>query len=504
MSKKIMDRITFKTLLVIFFILSKKIEIQTYYYVNNDMLHKMNNIISSILSIKKEVIEKESKLIEKQKPVCINKEEINDEKSKLIENIKNEELIRSIDRKYKHKYYDVLSDEYLIKLGNNLIEEYKATPKSDPWHIYDQESNLRIKFEDNEYFNKKKPKEKKYIKSNIKQEYLNTIEKIQSYGIDICHVEKKLHNYFSGSESTCFRDGRVFILYCKKNNYKFVISYVDDCDCLPCILHVSDVIDMNTNELLSNYWCDLYNQNRDKIYSECFLTFINYKSKLEFMESRKEHLKNICDMLKDEKIIIKQKEKKLVKYHDVATLTDYNINIVVSCLTITCEKPSDDKYEVNDEICSFKHENYEITRNNLLNVIKYVSEKYGYLENGTYYNNETIRIFNENTKSKYYKKKYEIKELDINSVNNIDYTNKYYISKDIWHNSEKVACTQQYRVRICYDEKKDSENCYLYVEGLIIIENNKNVKPIFDIYIKKSIFSEVFNEYKSIIECINS
>ena len=95
---------------------------------------------------------------------------------------------------------------------------------------------------------------------NCKNFYYESLKVINSHNILIYGLEKDLSEFKNREASSICGGCTPFIFYCSKNNYRFRIQAIDDCDCDPGLLLVDGVENTNTGENYKIY-CDLFCQN---------------------------------------------------------------------------------------------------------------------------------------------------------------------------------------------------------------------------------------------------
>jgi hypothetical protein len=110
---------------------------------------------------------------------------------------------------------------------------------------------------------------------------------LKKYNILVHDIEENLNCYFGRSKSACLGDDTVWKFYCSKNNWQFMITWTDDCDCIPGILKLRDLRNVVDLKYDRSYFCDLFAQNTGaKVVKQCMklLDCTDYHS------YRKQHL----------------------------------------------------------------------------------------------------------------------------------------------------------------------------------------------------------------------
>jgi len=154
----------------------------------------------------------------------------------------------------------------------------------------------RYKEESESYHKKKKIEYKDTAASNAKNEYYRALNMLLDYNFEIYYIEKKLGNFKNRRWSACISGTETFLFHCKKNNYIFMVVFVDDCDCEPGILAVSDVKHFPTNTNI-NIKCDLYGQSDSVIHIRDFLTLLECDNLDEYYNERFGALSKILEEL---------------------------------------------------------------------------------------------------------------------------------------------------------------------------------------------------------------
>lgn len=357
----------------------------------------------------------------------------------------------------------------------------------------------------------------KNASENFQKVYYLCLEKIVSLGIEIYGIKKDISQY-KNSMTTCLGGGTTpFIFHCKKNNYKFEISYDDDCDCNPGILYVRSIIDCNSNEtIIVN--CDLFCQNTSNHIFKNFIMLLSCKNFDEFIEKRYGYITEMIELLK-KNYDVNCSENFFTK--NTMSINRFNYNAIVEltnsnkdkCLLIPHVDDNMKDYlmylcptldDINNKKILEKEHYYYERKNIDINVfnmdlyprfsfiyrssddmpelikcidcyMQYKKGNYGYRENNFYY-----------IEDYYYNEKFIYDRL----VGNNEYYDSFilysrsnnYCGPDMdvvffYETSDPfTACTRnhlentiypldKYQVRLVYDKKTDLENCILTIQG---------------------------------------
>lgn len=250
---------------------------------------------------------------------------------------------KNIDEIFKNGH--LMNNNELLKYGEHLDEEYEKlkTNKIDqdlrgyndvPIALRHAATEFAFEKRNFEYQEQELPEEKHLTysstaKENVKNEYYRSIEKITSLGIEIWNIEKNLMKFKNRTSMYIVCNTTVYKFYCKKNNYKFVIKFIDDCDCEPGLLLVEKVIDTRTNnEILIR--CDLYCQNTSIYELKNFTSFIESESVEDFVNRRYPRLKSLLNYLEEKSFIIKDEDKKQLSDQVKLLSNDSYLNFRIS------------------------------------------------------------------------------------------------------------------------------------------------------------------------------
>lgn len=473
--------------------------------------------------------------LKKQRDICIVL--YKEDERKIIESLKE----INFDEIYSCNLPMEISE--LLKFGENLDNEYESLNNIDDDHIgipYDLVKaieNFQFKLfnfekESEDYWGKKK--DISYMataKDNVKNEYYRSLDKITSFGIEIYDVKKMIANFKNRSMSSCCGDTKVYKFYCKRKYYKFIIEFIDDCDCEPGLLYVDNIIDDRTGKKIE-IKCDLYCQNTGSYELNNFLTLIESESLEDFVNKRYTKLLLLFDYFEKYSIKINDVDRaQLIDYNALLdnhnylsfristprgeciillphynengetcdyifvgpTVTDYNNNKAKSFMKLIENK--NDKGETGSvkidrtyfyhgykECCLYTKFDDSTSVENIIELINChfnnTEGKVGYEENGTYYTSETIKLY-----------------LKSRSISFKDYTDYYngpiigvviYLSSLSWDYYDGLNFRQNkdlYNINYPYDMyklvfwfDKADKNCHLSIEGKYKLINKLSEK----------------------------
>lgn len=196
---------------------------------------------------------------------------------------------------------EALTEFQLNQFGESLDKEYETThvttidetflKNKDEWNIY-LECSEYDKWPEKE----KRIEYKNTAAENIKNEYYRALNTILSHNFEIYHIEKKPNNFRNRQWSACIGGTEVFLFYCKRNNYTFVIKFMDDCDCHPGLLTVENLRHIPSNQDI-HIQCDLYGQNQNMVHIKDFLTLLESNDLDEYYDKRFGPLRSIPEEL---------------------------------------------------------------------------------------------------------------------------------------------------------------------------------------------------------------
>lgn len=466
--------------------------------------------------------------------------------------IKRKEYFQKYDDNLKQLKTEIVTDECsddnplsideLRNLGENAAEEYLAVKNigKQSWlkqeisydlFNFDVWDHMEDKIVDDN--NDKKIVDygfdKFYPEQNYQKTYFLCIEKIKSFGIDIYGVKKMPEGYLNMSTSTCGGGGETFEFYCGKNHYRFILEFVDDCDCMPGMLLVKDLTDLSDGTKIMAH-CDLFCQNTDKSALKSFLMLLESDNMDDFTAKRYGHYFELPLLLESSGLNVSYTGNLSLNNNNIIlndndcefTITvetnkgmlsmspmkdwgkeDY-VLIIHQTLDQINEYEKDFKWEkINGIIIGAKHVlswefPYHSNKNfpELLQCVsKYLDCKngnYGYFD-GEYLNEKFIRNYFSELKGTYINLKeygYGRPEIDfdikIANANRNDYRS---MNKDRIK-SEQFWC-DIYKIALVYDNDK-SNKCHVVIQGYLY----DSVKLANDYYKNKNVAGFDFDKYK--------
>ena len=288
-------------------------------------------------------------------------------------NNKQKQILESKKKNTFEEMYNnsAMETSQILKFGENLDFEYEQLTNISknnydrigiPFQLIEEACKFSFKtadFEIDESNNGKKFEYFTTAKENAKNEYYRSVDKIMSFGIEIWNVEKELSNFKNRHASSLCGNTTVYKFYCKKNYYKFVVEFDDDCDCEPGILYVNAVIDERTGKEI-DIRCDLYCHNTSLYQLRNFLTLLESESLEDFVNKRYRKLLQLFEYFKKVSIIVNNTDKMQLKdYNKLFQCYDYlNFRITTprgNCIILfpycggTCDRifvgPSADEYQ---------------------------------------------------------------------------------------------------------------------------------------------------------------
>lgn len=349
---------------------------------------------------------------------------------------------------------------------------------------------------------------------NLKMLFDMSIKKILDCEIDILSIDFEPKNFHNRHVSCLCGGCTVFMVYCKKNNYKFCIEIEDDADCEPGLCYVRNIYNQLTDETYP-VGCDLFSQNTSKTKLKNFIELLNCKDKKEFMEKKYSKWTNLCNKLNDNseikasflheyfldttnitlnnyyKTIIKLQylNKECYLIPDLEN-TDDNILKIVSNEEFILKKTksiniqeclnTDESIDIktfNRRFCgsliSYRYDEsnqVEDLLHEIKNYLKYHYNNFGYYENNKYYNhtdiNEIVKKYNNNNKNYVmgiHDSSNSQQDNEIDVLLTIRYNVPYYICyKDFY--PEGVFPYDIYKIKITYNPKLD-KYCILTLDS---------------------------------------
>jgi len=291
----------------------------------------------------------------------INKEE-NDKKKEITESKKKSNFDDIYNKDSPMQMID------LLKFGESLDQEYEIltfsnkSDKSDrigiPHALLEEASKFNFRtfeFEKKSKRNwREKDKKLTYLptaKDNVKNEYYRALDKIASFGFEVWGVEKSLLKFKNRTWSSCCGGTCVYKFFCKKNHYKFVLEFIDDCDCEPGLLYVRKITDGRTGTEY-NLRCDLYCQNTGNYELKDFLFLIESESLDDFVSKRYSKLLELFRYLEDNTVQINNVDKEQLKDPKILFESYRYLNFRITtprgeCILLLPH------YRENDETCDY-------------------------------------------------------------------------------------------------------------------------------------------------------
>lgn len=415
--------------------------------------------------------------------IVVKKRKVEEDKKKL--NIKNNKL--------KNGKYVVLSDNELNNFGENIIEEYSVNGGKNyndyfggiPYHI----SNICMrnyvgnlgKHSEVKPSHEKRQKEKLDAGVNCKNQYYNCIEKIKSFGISIYSVSKQLDKFYNGGVSCVMGGCDCFVFKCMKNNYKFTIIFDDDADCIPGILGVRNVVNINTNEKVK-FYCDLYCQNTGIDKLNQFFDIVNNNK--ENYNKTFDHYFKLPELLQKDGIVVNVvnncgddydinsytiKYYMKISWYDVELVLypyRYGKNYSLFVSTLQNFGKGDNAYKINKIDTKYNSvDNYKLLLKNLGLYVSYINGNYGYFDDDKYYNNVDIQ---KNYDEKYKNLGHLIITTETNVFNEIQFDtliicnfgDKFIIDHKICNDDFNI---DEYYVRFWCNS--NDNKCFLLIKG---------------------------------------
>jgi len=249
------------------------------------------------------------------------------------------------------------------------------------------------------------------VPQRLQKMFMDCVRTIHSLDIEICAIMKNLENYHHGNN--CCMNDPVFIFSCRKNNFEFKFTFVDDGDSPTGCFHVGEITNISTKNKLNFSGCyfDIttdYTKNYKFYYNQQkFLAFIDGVSETQFRNTF------YGPLLRIPQLLVKLTKLKIYvptvseDYFNKEIYRDYYIKIKNGDTQfILFPNVSGDgielyfmdfvpkrTYEYVDKYYSFiyKTDSDIDTLINYINAyINRISGKYGYLENGKYFNNTHV------------------------------------------------------------------------------------------------------------------
>lgn len=357
--------------------------------------------------------------------------------------------------------------------------------------------------------------------ANCKNEFIRSVNKILNCKFEIYHIEKFLNQYKNRVLLSCCGGTSPFKFYCKKNQYRFTIIFIDDFEYNPGILLVTDLVNTETNEKY-DFSCDLYHQYYSFSKLIDFLVLLESKNISDYINQRyskffelakylnnnglqiqelkrPENLKNNQYILK---IIDKNNKFCWMELYEPKGNQDYKLRFVKSQEFLN-DSDIDPKIKydpTNQLILPFDS---QTNLDNLIEIIylaiDYFYGNYGYIENGIYYNDKNYKKLIDQIKNS--------RNTNIQLHYYYDQNQKLYFDTFIQitigyikynKNLDKKFPFEYYGIRFYYD---GSDNCSIDIEAKYhyLEDKNQEIFPLTPIINLKGSFTELTQKITAFI-----
>jgi hypothetical protein len=335
------------------------------------------------------------------------------------------------------------------------------------------------------------------VASRLKLMFMDCVKTLHSLGIEIYAVRKNLENYQNGG-NCCLRYG-VFVFSCRKNNFEFKFTFLDDGDSPSGYFYTSEIKNV-INQTKIEVSCSFnvttdYTKNHKLDYSQQkFLKLISGMTQIQFRDmfyGPLWRIPKLLEKLTEYKITVPS--VKLSDFNDQFHSNKYYIKVSKNDrhlilfpsiyhgikLYFTNVVP----FQVNE--C---RDNYRFTYKGDSDIdilIQYINEyfnklegNYGYTENGKYFNdktfmnefpNATLKILYVHHFQGFYNQSANIYCSDTLDIDNMSGFDMFFvlgsdIDEVVKINMEFVA--DYYGVRFTFDKRVDPFNCVLTISPM--------------------------------------
>lgn len=367
------------------------------------------------------------------------------------------------------------------------------------------------------------------VPERLKKIFMDCVRTIQSLDIEIYGVRKNLENYHHGNN--CCINSAVFIFSCKKNNFEFKFSFVDDGDCPTGCFYAKEIKNVVTQTKLETSTCyfnitRIYDKNYKFSYEQQkFLALINGKTETQFRDMFYGPLLRIPQLLNKltkfkigvpkvpddyfnddiyNKYYIKvvSNDKELLLYPSVSggAIRLYFMHFIPTRT-----------YEYVEKFYSFSYK----TDSDIDSLIEYITNyfnrmggNYGYKENGKYFNDKTFMLEFPNVQESSEKFKtlylhpdvsyinptniYCIDTLDVENISGFD---MFFVLGSEMKDIVKINMpyiTDCYGIRFMFDKRVDPLNCVLTISPMYKDMNSGNLVK----------FSPLVTLHESYLDCV--
>jgi len=167
---------------------------------------------------------------------------------------------------------------------------------------------------------------------NYQRTFMKCVKTIQNLGIDIFSTTSLPQKYKERGWSSCIGGTDCFKFDCQKNNYRFQVRFIDDCDCYPGILEIKEVENLQTKEI-TKIECDLFGQNcRNEVELVDFLKFLEYDDKKTHFVTEFERFICLPELLAEHGIMIKKFKHEMCD-ENMSLNCAHNFNFMITIAT---------------------------------------------------------------------------------------------------------------------------------------------------------------------------
>lgn len=482
--------------------------------------------------------------------------------------IKNEKLKKTTDAKTNMYANGPMTEDQLNQIGKSIDTEYNAIPKEVInnydhvgipgvlcFHDYTQYFEGQENHKKHVYDEKKPKQPFKDAGKNCKAQFFDCIQKIKSFGIEIYNVTKSLKKYKNRTSSSCGGGTDPFHFYCGFKQYRFKIVFDDDCDCYPGLLYIKTVENTENGQSIEVN-CDLYCENTSHTVLDNFLMLINATNVEEYQEKRYGHYFVLPKLLAKNDFVLNGNTKVELKDCEMKFSLDVTTDMGDKCILMPFHDYKTEKYMIN--ICpSIEHANNKVKEKNknsdfvhnqeikdtndwkyhdaikndsfvfdydsvdkiddLIDCIDAFLDKcngsYGYADSKhTFRNDKEIVAYCKEKQLKYnvYCNNYYGPDFDVSINLNPD---NAFNAMTYDRLSDMEYISDFYCVRMWYNRRKDTKDCFLTIQGKCIdvtklsnayyddkenfkLKDHLNIKNICDMITIKGSYDECFDHLK--------
>lgn len=332
------------------------------------------------------------------------------------------------------------------------------------------------------------------IGPRLKLIFMDCVKTLHSFGIEIYAVRKNLGNYQNGN-NCCLRYG-VFVFSCRKNNFEFKFTFIDDGDCPAgyfCTSEIKNTLTKTKSNILCsfNIITDYTKKYKFDFSQQKFMALISGMIEAQFRDKFYGPLWRIPKLLeKSTKYKITVPTVKLNYFNDAIHYNKYYIKVNKNDkqLILFPSVCNEIKLYFTDIVPLQVNEcrnNYRFTYKNdsdIDTLVKYINEyfnrlegNYGYKEAGKYFNDKTfmsdfpdktLKVINTHSTQSIYIQNIDIYCNDTLDIDNISGFDIFFVLGCSTNTVVKINMdfvVDYYGVRFTFDKRIDPLNCVLTI-----------------------------------------